>query len=226
MPRRKGSTIPPKGRQLEALKAHHWPKGGPSPNPGGRPKAHREAVAKVRAEMDMITDGMLAIARRHANGEDLTHSDKIATNHYEFLVQFAYGRHAQSMALVGGLDVGDDPIQPGTGRSTLSALLRSAQPTMASASTRFLLRRRHAAPDPRLTEEERAIHPATVMLAKVRADKEDGSTATARDVLTELLGPDRVNELLGEDMASAADAAPPPTPTPASPGSPSFRGGS
>ena len=96
MPRRKGSTIPPKGRQLEALKAHHWKPGAPSPNPGGRPRAHREAVAKVRAEMDMITEGMLAIARRHANGETLSHSDKIASNHYEFLVQFAYGRHAQS----------------------------------------------------------------------------------------------------------------------------------
>ena len=210
MPRRKGSSIPPKPGQLAALKAHHWPKGGPSPNPGGRPKAHREAVAKVRAEMDMITDGMLAIARRHANGEDLTHSDKIASNHYEFLCQFAYGRHAQSMALVGGLDVGDDPSQPGTGSNTLSALLRSAQPPDGQRLDALPPPAAEAAPDPRLTEEERAIHPASVLLAKVRADKEDGSTATPRDVLTELLGPDRVNELLGENMASAADAAPPP----------------
>ena len=225
MPRRKGSTIPPKGRQLEALKAHHWKPGAPSPNPGGRPRAHREAVAKVRAEMDMITEGMLAIARRHANGETLSHSDKIASNHYEFLVQFAYGRHAQSMALVGGLDVGDDPSQPGTGENTLSALLRSVQspdsqrriPPPAAAAP---------APDPRLTEEERAIHPASVLLAKVRADKEDGSTADPRDVLIELLGEERVNELLGQAMASAADAAPVATTSPGKPGHPSFRGGS
>ena len=142
----------------------------------------------------------------------LTTSDKYLSAHLWELWQAMYGRHAQSVLLAGGLDVGDHPDAAATGMGGLTALLRQAQ----SEGQRREPPPPPAAPDhhPALTPEEQAISPLSVLLAQVRADSPDGRSATEHEVLTHLLGERRANELIGEDVivvdASGAAIAPPP----------------
>ena len=122
MPRRNGVPVAPKGRQLEALKAHAWAP-GQSGNPGGRPRSHRQAVMKLRENADFLIDQMLAIAAKYASGEELTPSDKYASQHFEMLWRCAYGSY-KTPVVADGLDVGCD--EPGR-LEGMSALLRAVR---------------------------------------------------------------------------------------------------
>ena len=113
--------MPP--RQRAALTAHGFQPGGPSPNPGGRPRQHKEMVTKLRTHADWIADAILALIHKGLTGK-LTMSDKILSQHLWECWQAMFGRHPQSMLLTGGLDVGDDPAN---GTAGLSALLQRAQ---------------------------------------------------------------------------------------------------
>ena len=69
-------TPNPKRRTLpEAAKPYRWKKGGPSPNPGGRPKtAHiSEAlrVALARGEAEQLASILLAVASGRKRGSSL-----------------------------------------------------------------------------------------------------------------------------------------------------------
>ncbi len=103
-------------------------KPGQSGNPGGRPKQHREAVVEIREAMPHVTAAMIGIVLKAQNGGQLTRSDEILSKHCEFLVQFAYGRHAISMPLLPGQDVGESPLDhQNADGAGLSALLRRAR---------------------------------------------------------------------------------------------------
>ena len=199
----------PKGvyteKRLAGIAPYNWKPGAPSPNPGGRPRQHKEMVAELRSHAPMIKDAILALVLKGLEGK-LTTSDKYLSAHLWELWQAMYGRHAQSVLLAGGLDVGDDPNAP-ENMGGLTALLRSAQrekPAPAPAP---------APSNPALTPEERGITGLQVMLAQVRADTGDGDVS-AREVLASLVGEERAAELIGEAVivvdASGAAVAPPP----------------
>ena len=102
-----------------------WKAGAPSPNPGGRPRQHREVVAELRQNADLIKDAILGLVHKGLAG-GLSNSDKILSQHLWELWQAMYGRHSQSVLLGNGIDVGDDPNAPdSTGMAT--ALLRAVQ---------------------------------------------------------------------------------------------------
>ena len=116
----------PKGvyteKRLAGIAPYNWNPGPPSPNPGGRPRQHKEMVAKLRERADWIADAILALIEKGLHGE-LTTSDKYLSQHLWETWQAMFGRHAQSMMLTGGLDVGDNPDSPSMGG--LTALLRA-----------------------------------------------------------------------------------------------------
>jgi len=168
-----------------------WKAGAPSPTPGGRPRQHREMVAELRANATLIKDAILGLVMKGLEGK-LTNSDKILSQHLWECWQAMYGRHAQSVLLTGGLDVGDNPDETGVGG--LTALLRQVQQEG----------RREAPPPPvhhpALKPEEREISPGAVLLATVRAESPDGKPASPREVLASLVGEERAAELIGEDV--------------------------
>jgi hypothetical protein len=197
----------PKGvyteKRLAGIAPYNWKPGAPSPNPGGRPRQHKEMVAELRSHAPMIKDAILALVLKGLEGK-LTTSDKYLSAHLWELWQAMYGRHAQSILLTGGLDVGDNPNAP-ENMGGLTALLRSAQrekPAPAPAP---------APSNPALTPEEREITGLQIMLAQVRADTGDGSVSD-REVLASLVGEERAAELIGEAVivvdASGAAVAP------------------
>jgi hypothetical protein len=199
----------PKGvyteKRLAGIAPYNWKPGAPSPNPGGRPRQHKEMVAELRSHAPMIKDAILALVLKGLEGK-LTTSDKYLSAHLWELWQAMYGRHAQSVLLTGGLDVGDNPNAP-ENMGGLTALLRSAQrekPAPAPAP---------APSNPALTPEEREITGLQIMLAQVRADTGDGNVSD-REVLASLVGEERAAELIGEAVivvdASGAAVAPPP----------------
>ena len=179
----------PKGvyteKRLAGIAPYNWKPGAPSPNPGGRPRQHREMVAKLRERADWIADAILALVEKGLEGK-LTMSDK-------YLVPTPLGAMAGHVRQATcQSDVArrwprrrrqSEPARQG------GALPRSsAQYSPMGRAAKRLLRRRRRPPDhPALTPEERAISPAAVMLAKVRADN-DGRrrSATAREILAEL----------------------------------------
>jgi hypothetical protein len=85
---------------------------------------------ELRAHAPLIKDAIIALIYKGIEGK-LTTSDKYLSMHLWETWQAMYGRHAQSMQLTGGLDVGDDPNAPdATGMAT--ALLRAVQGEKAS----------------------------------------------------------------------------------------------
>jgi hypothetical protein len=44
-----------------------------SPNPGGRPRQHREMVMKLREDADFFREAIVDMVERAARGEQLTH---------------------------------------------------------------------------------------------------------------------------------------------------------
>jgi pimeloyl-ACP methyl ester carboxylesterase len=181
---------------------------------GGRPRQHREMVAKLRENADWIADAILAIIQKGLAGK-LTNSDKILSQHIWETWQAMFGRHPQSVLLTGGLDVGDNPADMET-MGGLTALLRAVrrenQPKQPEEP-------RPPPPDPAiaaLTQAEREIPSFAVMLAQVRAESPDGEPASHREVLASLVGEERAAELIGEavivvDSAGTAVAAKPAT---------------
>jgi hypothetical protein len=63
----------PKGvyteKRLAGIKPNIWKPGAPSPNPGGRPRQHREMVAKLRENADWIADAILALIQKGLTGQ-------------------------------------------------------------------------------------------------------------------------------------------------------------
>jgi len=209
----KKKPLPP--TQLAALRAHGFKPGGPSPNPGGRPKQHKEMVMKLRAHADYIADAILALIQKGLEGK-LTMSDKILSNHLFETWQAMFGRHPQSVLLSGGLDVGDIP---GEGTNGLSMLLQRARLENAKRG----LPKEVPAP-PALTPAEAEISPLQAMLAQVRNTTPDGRLPPEREVLENLLGKDRAADLIGQaaivvDSTGTAVAAPPPEGAAAAPSS-------
>jgi hypothetical protein len=208
----------PKGvyteKRLAGIVPNRWKPGAPSPNPGGRPRQHREMVAKLRENADWIADAILAIIQKGLTGK-LTSSDKILSQHIWETWQAMFGRHPQSVLLTGGLDVGDNPADMEV-MGGLTALLRAVrqenqpkQPAQPHPPPE---------PDPALTRAEREISPMAVMLAQVRADSPDGEPASPREVLASLVGEERAAELIGEAVivVDSAGTAVEPPPSPAS----------
>jgi hypothetical protein len=199
----------PKGvyteKRLAGIAPYNWKPGAPSPNPGGRPRQHKEMVAELRSHAPMIKDAILALVLKGLEGK-LTTSDKYLSAHLWELWQAMYGRHAQSVLLTGGLDVGDNPNAP-ENMGGLTALLRSAQREKSAPAPA------PAPSNPALTPEEREITGLQIMLAQVRADTGDGNVSD-REVLASLVGEERAAELIGEAVivvdASGAAVAPPP----------------
>ena len=75
-----------------------WKPGQASPNPGGRPRAHKEMVAELRSHAPLIKDAILGLVYKGIEGK-LTASDKYLSAHLWELWQAMYGRHAQSVLL-------------------------------------------------------------------------------------------------------------------------------
>jgi hypothetical protein len=200
-------------KQLAGIAPYAFKPGAPSPNPGGRPRQHREMVAKLRENADWIADAILAIIQKGLAGK-LTNSDKILSQHIWETWQAMFGRHPQSVLLTGGLDVGDNPADM-EAMGGLTALLKAARRENQPKQAR-------PPPDPAiaaLTQAEREIPSFAVMLAQVRAESPDGEPASPREVLASLVGEERAAELIGEavivvDSAGAA-VAPPPAAKPA-----------
>jgi hypothetical protein len=201
-------------KRLAGIAPNTWKPGAPSPNPGGRPRQHREMVAKLRENADWIADAILALIQKGLTGK-LTNSDKILSQHIWETWQAMFGRHPQSVLLTGGLDVGDNPADmEATGGLTalLRAVRRENQPKQPEEP-------RPPPPDPAiaaLTHAEREIPSFAVLLAQVRAESPDGEPASHREVLASLVGEDRAAELIGEAVivvdSTGAAVAPPPSP--------------
>ena len=176
-------------KQLAGIAPYAFKPGAPSPNPGGRPRQHREMVAKLRENADWIADAILAIIQKGLAGK-LTNSDKILSQHIWETWQAMFGRHPQSVLLTGGLDVGDNPADMeamGGLTALLRAVRRENQPKQPEEP-------RPPPPDPAiaaLTQAEREIPSFAVMLAQVRAESPDGEPASPREVLASLVGEER-----------------------------------
>jgi hypothetical protein len=194
-----------------------WKAGAPSPNPGGRPRQHREMVAELRQNADLIKDAILGLVHKGMAGK-LTNSDKILSNHLWECWAAMFGRHPQSVLLSAGVDVGDNPADMeamGGLTALLKAVRRENQPKQPEEP-----RQPGNPSDPAiaaLTQAEREIlSPAAVMLAQVRADSPDGTPASPREVLEHLVGKRRADELIGEDVVVVDSTGTAIAPTPGS----------
>lgn len=107
-----------KQKQARAKNLKMW-KPGQTGNPGGRPRAHREAVDKIRAATDEVLEVMFALLRK----KRLSAGDKIRLLVCEALYDRGYGRPPQSMLLQGGIEHTAD----GQGSSGLTLLLMAAR---------------------------------------------------------------------------------------------------
>ncbi len=125
-PKSKGgrrSRHPVHPASLAALDAGRkkWQPGCASPNPTGRPRAHKESVDFLRGHDDEINAYIVAIARKGAEGK-LTNSDKIWSQHLWAMKEYMFGRNPQSV-MVTSLDAGASSVD-GSG---VSALLMRAR---------------------------------------------------------------------------------------------------
>ncbi len=117
-------------RALAAGRNKSWTPGCVSPNPTGRPRAHKESVDFLRGHDDEINAYIVALARKGAEGK-LTNSDKIWSQHLWAMKEYMFGRNPQAIVVGGGLDLGDLASVDGTG---VKALLLRARMDQAKKS--------------------------------------------------------------------------------------------
>ena len=68
-------------KRLAGIMPYSFKPGAASPNPGGRPRQHKEMVAKLRENAEWIADAILALIEKGLAGK-LTNSDKILSNQH------------------------------------------------------------------------------------------------------------------------------------------------
>ena len=211
-PKKPAKPPSPKLQEKRYANLRPW-KPGIAPNPGGRPKQHKEMVQRLRENSDLIMDTILALIHKGREGK-LTTSDKYLIGHVWECWQAAYGRHPQNISLTAGVDVGDTPpAADGTG-GALTALLRAAR---KESSPRENDRKPAAeAPPAEAFTAEQEITGLSILLARTRLDSPDGESASEREVLESIVGKDRAAELIGTPapdvivVNSAGRAAAPP----------------